>query len=156
MTQKKKIVEDLYKKNEERLDKGINEMIITEAISVATEHCETKDDYFRVLSALNLLNAAIKDRRWKAQLSYGFIKGRAAGLFDQWIAQHVEGVTAYYNGKEGAVFFEIDGIVFSYHRIGFSDRIRKFIHTPDNKPIMWSGVKLQRIPVELFDLAMAT
>lgn len=153
---KKQMVEKLYKMNEDRTDKGLDEMIITEALGVATEPCVDKDDFFRVLSALNLLNAAIKDKRWKSELSYGFIKGRAAQLFDQWIANPVDGVKAYYNEREGAVFFEVDGVVFSYHRIGFSERIRSFIHSAANSPIEWAGLRLQKIPVELFDLALAS
>ncbi len=154
--QKKQMVENLYKKNENRTDKGLNEMIITEALGVATEHCAGKDDFFRVLSALNLLNAAIKDKRWKSELSYGFIKGRAAQLFDQWIANPVDDVKAYYNVGEGAVFFDVDGVIFSYHRIGLSKRIRSFIYSAANSPIEWAGMRLQKIPVELFDLALAS
>ena len=153
--QKKQIVENLYKQNENRTDKGLDEMIITEALCVATERCDDKNDFFRVLSALNLLNAAIKDQRWKRELSYGFIKGRAAKLFDQWIASPVDGVKAYYNEREGAVFFKVDGVIFSYHRIGFSERIKSFIRSASNKPIEWEGVRLQKIPVELFDLELA-
>lgn len=153
---RKEIVERIYKQNENRTEKGLDEMIITHALGVATESCHTAYDYFRVLSALNLLNAAIKDKRWKHELSYRFIKGRAAKLFDQWIADPIDGVSVYYNEKEGAVFFSVDGVIFSYHRIGFSDRIRSFIHSSLNKPIEWAGVRLQKIPVELFDLALAS
>lgn len=154
--QKKQMVENLYKMNESRTDKGLDEMIITEALGVAAECCVEKGDFFRVLSALNLLNTAIKDRRWKHELSYGFIKGRAAKLFEQWIINPVDGVKAYYDEREGAVLFEVDGVVFSYHRIGFSERIKSFIHSPANKPIEWAGVRLQKIPLELFDLALAS
>lgn len=118
--QKRQMVENLYKINENRTDKCLDDMIITEALGVATGHCEDKDDFFRVLSALNLLNAAIKDKRWKSELSYGFIKGRVAQLFDQWIAHPVDDVKAYYNEIEGAVFFDVDGVVFSYKRINRS------------------------------------
>ena len=154
--QKKQIVENLYKQNENRTDKGLDETIITKALDVATKQCDDKDDFFRVLSALNLLNAAIKDQRWKHELSYGFIKGQVAKLFDQWIANPVVGVKAYYNEREGVVFFEVDGVVFSYHSIGFSERIRSFIHSSANKPIEWGGVRLQKIPVELFYLAITS
>lgn len=153
---RKRTVETIYKANENREDYGIDDMIITKALGLATEDCETKEDFFKVLSALNLLNSAIKDRRWKGQLSYGFIKGRAAKLFDQWIANPVVGVSAFYNDKEGAVFFDVDGVVFSYHRIRFSERIRSFIHSASNRPIAWAGIRLQTIPVELFDLALAS
>ncbi len=76
--QKKQMVERIYRENENMTDRGIDEMVITEALGVATEECDTQEGFFRVLSALNLLNSAIKDKRWKRQLSYGFIKGRAA------------------------------------------------------------------------------
>ena len=153
---KRQQVERIYKQNENRTDKGLDEMIITEALGAATERCDTQEGFFRVLSALNLLNAAIKDKRWTSELSYGFIKGRAAILFDQWIANPIEGVRAYYNKEEGAVFFDVDGVIFSYHWISFTERIKSFIHSAANKPIEWGGVRLQKIPVELFDMAMAS
>ena len=153
---RKQAVETLYKKNENRTDKGLDEMIITEALGAATEKCETKDEYFKVLGALNLLNAAAKDKRWKHELSYGFIKGIAADLLDQLIAKPVEGVKAYYNGKEGAEFFNVDGVVFSFHYIRISTSIRAFIRSSANKPIKWEGIRLQKIPVEVFDLAQAS
>jgi len=131
-------------------------MIITEALGVAIERCVDRDDFFRVLSTLNLLNAAIKDKRWKHNLSYVFINGRAAQIFEQWIINPVCGVRAFYNKQEGVVFFELDGAVFSYHRIRFSERIRSFIRSEANKPIEWNGARSQKIPVELFNLAMSS
>ena len=152
-TKKRQIVEAIYAKNMDRIDKGINDFIITEALAEAVKSCDDSNEYFMVLSALNLLNSAIKDERWKHDLSYGFIKGIAAELFEKWIKSPVEGVSVYYNSQEGAAFFSVDGVVFSYHRIRLSERIRNFIQSPGNKPIPWNGVRLQKIPVELFDLA---
>ena len=153
---RKQLVERIYKENENRTDKGLDEMVITEALAAATDACDNQDDYFRALSALNLLNSAIKDKRWKRQLSYGFIKGQASSLFEQWIEEPVKGVKAYYDGKERAVFFDLAGVVFSYHNIRLSDSIRSFVKSAANKPIAWLGIRLQRIPVELFDLALAS
>ena len=153
---RKQLVEKIYMEKGDRTDKGIDEMVITEALGVASEECDTRDSFFRALSALNLLNSAIKDKRWKCQLSYGFIKGRATDLFEEWIANPVKGVKAYYDGKERAVFFEVDGVVFSYHNIRLSDATRSFIKSAANRPIEWPGIRLQRIPVELFELALAS
>lgn len=89
-------------------------------------------------------------------MSYGFIKGIAADLLDQLIAKPVEGVKVYYNGKEGAVFFNVDGVVFSFHYIRISPSTRAFIRSSANKPIKWEGIRLQKIPVEVFDLAQAS
>lgn len=149
-------VEQIYRINENRTDKCLNDSIITDAIHVARNRCYVKEDYFRVLSALNLLNAAIKDKRWKHELSYAFIKGRVAALFNQWISHQIADVWAYYDVMEGAVLFSVDGIIFSFHRIGLSERVRDFIRTKGNKPIVWNGIRLQKIPVELFNLAMAS
>ena len=153
---RKQLVEKIYMEKGDRTDKGVDEMVITEALGVASEECDTRDSFFRALSALNLLNSAIKDKRWKCQLSYGFIKGRATDLFEEWIANPVKGVKAYYDGKERAVFFEVDGVVFSYHNIRLSDATRSFIKSAANRPIEWPGIRLQRIPVELFELALAS
>ena len=40
---KKQMVEKIYRENENRTDKGIDEMVITEALGVATEECDTHD-----------------------------------------------------------------------------------------------------------------
>ena len=154
--QKKQKVEKIYKEKENRTDKGLDEMIVMKALAVATEECYDQDDYFRVLSALNLLNSAIKDKRWKGELSYRFIKGRASALFSQWIAERAEGVEACYDGEERVVIFKVDGVVFSFHNIQLSDRIRSFVRTVENRPIAWTGIRLQKIPVELFWLAQAS
>lgn len=50
-TAMKEAVEKIYRENETRTDKGLDEMVITQALGVATEPCTTKDDYFMVLSA---------------------------------------------------------------------------------------------------------
>lgn len=152
---RKQLVERIYKENENRTDKGLDELVITEALAAAANACDNQEDYFKALSALNLLNSAIKDKRWKCQLSYGFIKGQASSLLEQWIKEPVEGVKAFYDLRERAVFFDVAGVVFSYHNIRLSDTIRSFIKSAANKPIVWPGIRLQRIPVELFDLALA-
>ena len=153
---KKQMVEKIYHENGNRTDNGIDEMVITEALGVATEECKTQEDFFRALSALNLLNSAIKDKRLKRQLSYGFIKGRVADLFEEWITKPIDGVKACYDSKERAVFFDVDGVVFSYHNIRLLDTTRSFIRSRANKPIEWPGIRLQKIPVELFDMALAS
>ncbi len=148
--------EQIYRINESRTDTCLNDSVIKDAIHVARNRCYVKEDYFRVLSALNLQNAAIKDKRWKHKLSYAFIKGRAAALFNQWISHQIVGVCAYYDVVEGVVLFNVDGIIFSFHRIGLSERVRDFIRMKGNKQIVWNGIRLQKIPVELFNLAMAS
>jgi len=146
---------DIYAENFTRIDYGINDLIITEALAVATADCKTKKEYFRTLSALNLLNSAIKDSRWKNSLSYGFIKGQAGKLFDNLIANPISGVNVYYNSREDAVFFKIDGVIFSFHRIKLTDRMLSFVRSQNNVPIVWEGIRLQKIPVELFDISSA-
>ena len=39
---KKQMVEKIYRENENRTDKGIDEMVITEALGVATEECDNR------------------------------------------------------------------------------------------------------------------
>mgnify|MGYP000219510488 CR=1 FL=1 len=142
----------IVNKTKKRYEKHRKRQIVE---TIYSKNMDNSNEYFMVLSALNLLNSAIKDTHWKHDLSYGFIKGKAAELFEKWIKVPVEGVNAYYNSQEGAVFFSVDGVVFSYHRIKLSEKIRSLIQTSGNKPITWTGVRLQKIPVELFDLAKA-
>ena len=76
-------------------------------------------------------------------------------MFNKWIANPVDGVKVYYSEQERAVFFKVDGVIFSYHSIGLTEQIRSFIRSGGNVPIEWAGIRLQKIPVELFDLAMS-
>ena len=68
----------------------------------------------------------------------------------------IDGVKACYDSNEKAVFFEVDGVVFSYHNISLSDTIQFLIRSAANKLIERPDIRLQKIPVELFDLALAS
>lgn len=85
-----------------------------------------------------------------------FIKGKASDLFDERITKLIDGVKAYYDSNEKAVFFEVDGVVFNCHNIRLSDTIQILIRSAANKLIERPDIRLQKIPVELFDLALAS
>ena len=63
---------------------------------------------------------------------------------------------AFYDERERTIFFEVAGVVFSYHNIRLADSIRSFVKSAANRPIECPGIRLQRITVELFGLALAS
>lgn len=54
--------------------------LIDEAKQYIQREVEHKNDVFITLCCLNLLNAAIKDKEYKKELSYGYIKPRVSRL----------------------------------------------------------------------------
>ena len=61
-TEKKQFVETIYAKNMDRTDKGINDLVITEALAEAMMPCNDSNEYFMVLSA----------RKWVSVLVFLF------------------------------------------------------------------------------------
>lgn len=123
-------------------------------MKAAQEKCYSLDDYFRCFSALNLLNAAIKTPKWKKLLTYSFIKGNATRLWTHCIYHPTKGLDFYYNAGENVLYFKIYGVVFSYHNVTQNSKAQLFSEAAEQSPIEWPGVRLQRFPVELWELSM--
>jgi len=103
---------------------------------------------------LNLLNAAIKTPNWKKLLTYSFIKGHATRLWTHCIYHPTKGLDFYYNAGENVLYFKIYGVVFSYHNVTRNSKAQLFSEAAEQSPIVWPGVRLQRFPVELWELSM--
>ncbi len=107
-----------------------------------------------VLTALNLLNAAVK-HTWGASLvSYNYIKGMAASLMVYLLEHPMEGVTTYYDGNEDVAYFTVWGIQVSFHHIPLYSRLTTLLVQYTQQPQQWEGRQLQLIAVELFRLTM--
>lgn len=106
---------------------------------------------FLVLSAINLLNAAIKKKEYKKKLGYSLIKTKASLLLELLIkGDSMNCVTYYYNAEEKCMYVKVYGVIFSFHNISESDII---LNTAPQNIIEWTGIKLQAIPIEVFELA---
>ena len=148
------VVAHLFKRSQISQMKEISGDNVIDAMKAAQEKCYTLDDYFRCFSALNLLNAAIKTPNWKKLLTYSFIKGHATRLWTHCIYHPTKGLDFYYNAGENVLYFKIYGVVFSYHNVTRNSKAQLFSEAAEQSPIVWPGIRLQRFPVELWELSM--
>lgn len=109
-------------------------------------------DVFLYLSAINLLNAAIKQAEYKKELKYGFIKGKALIAAKIIITRYrYDNIRYYYSTDEKCLYIEVYDVVFSFHNI-LEDSIIIEIVAKEEK-IVWPEIRLQRIAIPLFELA---
>lgn len=125
------------------------------ALFAMKQHCSSTDDYFYLFASLNLLNAAIKTPEWKHKLSYRAIKGRVSDFFREYATNpsYFQGIRAHYNSIEKVAYVKIYGVVFSFHYIPIDRTIELFISSNRNTPILWDGVKLQKISDWIYEKA---
>ena len=130
----------------------IDEETVKKANNIVTFlHPKNTDEVFLQLCALNLLNAAIKKETYKEQLSYDFIKSNAAKLVTVIDSLKNEIFSYYYNKEEYYLFFEVGGIVFSFHHVPLTSEILKASFA---SPISWPGIRLQKIAQPLLNQAI--
>lgn len=149
------LVADLFLKSQSEQMKAISGNNVIDAMRMAQENCYTLDDYFQCFSALNLLNAAIKTKKWKQLLTYSFIKGYATRLWTHCIYHPIKGLDYYYNDDENVLYFKIYGVVFSYHNVTQNSKAQLFSKASEHIPIEWPGIRLQKFPVELWELSLS-
>lgn len=114
-------------------------------------HPKNEDEVFLLLCALNLLNAAIKTETYKDYLSYDLIKTNAAKLVTVIDNLKKDSISYYYNKEEYCLYFELSGIVFSFHHVPLTSEILKASFA---NPITWPGIRLQKIARSLLNYAI--
>ncbi|MBQ8487408.1 MAG: hypothetical protein IJ533_10225 [Prevotella sp.] len=114
------------------------------------------DDAFKILAALNLLNAAVK-MPWGAQMvTYAYIKGYAACMFTVQAYRQLPDLFIYWDKDDDVAYFRVYGIQISFHHV------TRFAHFAEVLPIVnhmeqkWDGLRLQLIATELFLMANPT
>lgn len=106
---------------------------------------------FLVLAAINLLNAAIKKNEFKKDLTYSFIKSKATMLLELLIEMDpLQNVSYFYDREEKCMYVKVYGVIFSFHHITESETILNNIQDK----IEWEGVRLQKIAIEVYELAL--
>ena len=127
----------------------IDEKLVKKAINIVIYlHPQNTDEVFLQLCALNLLNAAIKTETYKDYLSYDLIKTNAAKLVTVIDNLKKDSISYYYNKEEYCLYFELSGIVFSFHHVPLTSEILKASFA---NPITWSGIRLQKIAHSLLN-----
>ena len=146
----------LYDQLEGDESQPINGSIVDEAISVINNRSAIdSNSLFLLLSALNLLNAAVKTEKHKSQLYYGFIKSKVSKIADAIIQDPASfaSTSLFYDSVQKCMYFEVFGVIFSFHQI-FETKLIKNVASK-NTPIQWTGVRLQRIAQRVYELAKA-
>ena len=147
-------VTELFQQSQACPMKEITGNNVIDAMRIAQGNCYSLDDYFRAFASLNLLNAAIKTQKWKRLLTYTFIKGYATPLWTHCIYHPLKGLEYYYNSEGNVLYFRIYGVVFSFHYVSKNRDALLFSEASKQVPIEWPGIRLQKFPVELWELAM--
>lgn len=129
--------------------------LIDEAKQYIQREVQNKKDVFVKLCSLNLLNAAIKDKEYKKELSYGYIKPCVSRLVN-FLVSHSENRYVdelYYDAPDQCIYIRCYGIQFSFHNITVTKEIATFADSELNVPVKWDGIRLQPISEDLFFLA---
>ena len=114
------------------------------------------DEAFSILTALNLLNAAVK-LPWGCKLTtYGYVKGFAACLFTAQAYLQLPGVAIYWDKQEDVAYFRIHGVQISFHHVTRFTNFIEVLPLVNHTPQQWDGLRLQLICVELFLMANTT
>ena len=143
---------ELYNQLGQGESMSINEEVVKKAINVVLYlHPKNEDEVFVMLCALNLLNAAIKIDFFKDQLSYDLIKTNAAKLVAVIDTLKNNDMSYYYNKDEYCLYLKYGDVVFSFHHVPLTSEILKASFA---SPIIWPGIRLQKIAQPLMDLAM--
>lgn len=129
----------------------IDSGVVDDAVSIINNsNVEDSKVLFLLLSAINLLNAAIKTEKHKSQLFYGFIKTKVSKIADTIILSPslYNDTSLFYDSAQKCIYFEVFGVIFSFHQIIETKLIKNV--AAKNTPIQWTGVRLQRIAQNLF------
>lgn len=116
---------------------------------------QRKDEFFLNLAAVNLLNAAAKKKEFKEIAKYKDIKRHATYLFSLWVADHSLADEASYDIADKCLYIRCYTLQFSFHFIYDKYQpIVDFIHSDENKPTTWDGIRLQPIATQILELAI--
>jgi hypothetical protein len=116
---------------------------------------QRKDEFFLNLAAVNLLNAAAKKKEFKEIAKYKDIKRHATYLFSLWVADHTLAEKASYDIADKCLYIRCYTLQFSFHFIYDKYQpIVDFIHSDENKPTTWDGIRLQPIATQILELAI--
>lgn len=117
---------------------------------------ETKSDVFYLLTILNLLNTAVKQKEFMKTVHYGGIKPNVSRLINSFLKRDDNELIDdfWVNPQEGnCAYVVIYGLQFTFHHITINDELKDFVRSPRNINKPWEGVRLQWIANDLFQLA---
>lgn len=151
MNEVNKYILSLYSQLSENESLPIDDLVVDDAISVINNLTETDSkSLFYLLSAVNLLNAVIKVKKNDSQIYYGLIKSKVSKIADNVLKtpNAFNGTSIFYDTNQKCIYFDVYGVVFSFHQIQETKLIKTIAST--NNKIIWPGIRLQRIAQSVY------
>lgn len=129
-------------------------MNLEEILSYAGKPVSTKQELLLRLCALNLLNAQVKQEKYKGKLNYGMIKPKVYYLIINLASKDLLGMCdeVYIKPSENCAYIRCYGLQFGFHNINAKALEEEFPHLINEKGT-WDGVRLQPISQQLYELA---
>ncbi|MCC9073277.1 hypothetical protein ACFSJW_08555 [Flavobacterium artemisiae] len=129
---------------------------IFQAKEIIKKAPESSQHLFLILCAMNLINAAIKTKKFKDEIHYGMLKPKVSGLLMTILDINTINldVEFYIDKLKQCAYIEIYDLQFGFHNITIYKELEDFINSPLNKAKIWKEVPLQKIAGELFDYAI--
>ena len=107
------------------------------------------DSVRRIVVALNLLNAAVKQPWGRRVVSYRYIKGMVAHLFLHLLLHPVDNVSLYWDYHDDIVYIRIGKLQMSFHHVPFTTSVKLLILRARLPRQKWDGVQHQQEAVRL-------
>ena len=116
---------------------------------------QTKQDLFLKVSALNYLNALVKQPEYKQALGYGLIKPKVMRLAIDLAQNNKTGLCEdiCFRPDEDSLYVRCYGVQFCFHCVGVGI-LEEECPQLSNTEVKWDGVRLQPIAKELYYLAV--
>lgn len=104
------------------------------AQEIINRNIYSESEILYVVSAINLLNSAIKRREFKKIISYSQIKGHVTRLLTYLISvdRRKFDIDLFINPEEKCAYIGVSGLQFSFHYITISEPIQHFITSDRN------------------------
>lgn len=131
---------------------NISKQEVDDAREVITAKIDSEGGLLLVVSAINLLNAAIKKEQFKKELTYREIKGNISRLlsFLSRVPAKRFNASFWINPDEGCAYIEVSGFQFSFHNITMGVALKAFTSSDRNQIRQWCGIRLQRVAGDVF------
>jgi len=136
---------------------SINVQQVTLAKKIINTRPSSTKELFLILSAMNLINAAIKTKEFKCEIYYGMLKQHLSKLLVNVLDNEQLKFDAqiYIDRAQNCVYIEIYGLQYSFHNITIYEQLDNFVNSPQNKPAIWKEIPLQKMAAELFIYAIS-
>lgn len=125
------------------------EDLVFKALSSYNIPITNYNEAFYVFSCFNLLNTAVKDNE-HYKISYDFKKHIEDKIIEV-INSDIKNIDIYLD--KNVCYIKFLDYQFSFHNVNYGDELKEYKNSPRNIIQEWSGIKLQPIACDIFEIA---